>query len=142
MEQFAKIEERESQIQDDPDYESNNDDDDMNENDDEWQPDNHSDEDNEEMYEHDEEEEINESQDDELLEWPSRPNNYATPIFDANFPHLTESNNFFKLSDREFVQLAEIVMNERSRSHIPFEEDSLKILKDAMFRYLMIECQL
>lgn len=67
--------------------------------------------------------------------WITKPAQYPTPLFDSMFPTLTENDKYFKLSDNKFVSLAKEVM----LSDLNFYDDSQKLLKDAMFRYI-VEC--
>ena len=66
-------------------------------------------------------------------------NSTQTQLFDAFFPRLNGSERSPKLSDEEFVKLAERVMAAQ-RFHLPFFDNSAMILKDAMFRYIVAEC--
>ena len=73
--------------------------------------------------------------------WIVKPMNYPTPLFDTAYPALTESEEFFKLSDQDVLLLVTEVMHNRFHCDYHFDEQCVKIFKDAMIRYILAECR-
>lgn len=69
-------------------------------------------------------------------DFQGRPKVYHTPLFDTMYPALTENEKYFKLSNLEFQYLCSQV---NSNGYSEFWHGSEKILKDAMFRFILVE---
>mmetsp|Transcript_453 Transcript_453/g.716 ORF Transcript_453/g.716 Transcript_453/m.716 type:complete len:193 (+) Transcript_453:305-883(+) len=73
--------------------------------------------------------------------WITRPEptETQTTLYDEIYPKLNESEEYFKMSDDEFIKLVSRIMEESYSLDLPFVNNSHKTLRNALFRYIMVE---
>lgn len=110
--------------------------------DDEWisEEDDNSEQDMDFESDMEEEHSDEDSDDDDDGPWLTKPSHCSTSLFDTVFPPMAQNSNFYQITNNECIHLAKQIMQTRYRCDIHFYEDSEETLKEALCRYILVEC--